>query len=869
MFHTNTAIGERMPHGRMLKVFLGTAVLLVALAMLLAPHFAGRAQAITTNTEVYSTAGTFSYVVPSNVDSITVKLWGGGAGGGGTDTGIGGPGGGGAFAQKTLSVDAGETYTIVVGGGGAGGRGCVAGTGGGAGGSDTGGSGGNAGVFGCSGGGVGGGGRSEIALALDATVYAVAGGGGGGGGGGNVGSNKIGGAGGAGGVNGSSAGGLGGTAGGSGTSSGTAGGDVVSGDGGGGGGDNGGTGGGAGLSDTGGGGAGGGSSSGDTFTNGSGVDAGNNADTDYEGSAGAGGAAGSIVNPSTAPGGNPGLVVIIEDVNATVSINDVSVAEGGNLEFTVSLSSAESEDVVITYSTADGTATTADNDYTSQSNQSLTIPAGQTSGTITIATTADSVFESDETLDVNLTGVLVGAGSTVSSTIFWTDWLSSTGSTTAGGTGTFVALGEIITGTTTVDVTYTNPLGVHFFLTGAGGEIDYWRQGFLGILGRDPATSPYTSTVVENIPFGTDLIALKNAGSQTLTFSEVIANPVFSYVSLNGNGYGFDQDFEILSFADGTDNDCGYHGCGTASRNEFTLPDGSTQFQLLGAGENSGTIRFLGAFDTVTWESLQSETWNDFTVGVQGTVDEVYELEITDGTGQGTILNDDAPPTLTTFGPVTFTEGDSPVIVDPILTLTGTDNIGEAKVSFGAGFIAAEDTLDIDDSLLPAGLTSSYNSDSGVLTISGVASPADYQAALRLVTYSNDSSDPNATDREVTFSIVSVLGTVTVHVVPLGGSCLPGATTAIELIDDLKCDVDALVMQNGINTALKAKLDGARASLIKGNDKAAINKLNAFVNFVSTRIGKQFNHTQADHLIGAAEAIICKIDPTQPNCPTT
>src|SRR5690606_10311502 len=110
--------------------------------------------------------------------------------------------------------------------------------------------------------------------------------------------------------------------------------------------------------------------------------------------------------------------------------------------------------------------------------------------------------------------------------------------------------------------TYNNPQGVGFFQDGVGGEIDYWQNNRAG---RDPATSPYTSSAVDNIPTGTDIIALRYAGTQTLNFSQAIANPVFSYVSLNGNGYAFDQDFEILSFGDPIDgNACGYWGCGTS-----------------------------------------------------------------------------------------------------------------------------------------------------------------------------------------------------------------------------------------------------------------------------------------------------------------
>jgi hypothetical protein len=97
-----------------------------------------------------------------------------------------------------------------------------------------------------------------------------------------------------------------------------------------------------------------------------------------------------------------GIGTILNDDAATLSIGDASVTEGGNLSFNVSLSSLVDVDTVITYSTADGSATTADSDFTGQTLQSLTIPAGQTSGTITVVTTADNKVELDETMTVQL-----------------------------------------------------------------------------------------------------------------------------------------------------------------------------------------------------------------------------------------------------------------------------------------------------------------------------------------------------------------------------------------------------------------------------------------------------------------------------------
>lgn len=223
---------------------------------------------------------------------------------------------------------------------------------------------------------------------------------------------------------------------------------------------------------------------------------------------------------------------------------------------------------------------------------------------------------------LGLAGMVLALASSASHALVinWVDWQTST--TDSNG---FTAFGTITTSTDTVNVTYNNPIGIAFYQTGAGGEPDYWAQGPSGSLGRDPARSPYTSTGptgVDNIPDGTDMIALTFAGPQTLTFSKAIANPYFSYISLNGNGYGFDQDFDILSFGDGVLNDIGYWGAGTSSKSIT-----ASEFQLLGTGEPHGTLRFTGAFSSVSWRSLSSENWNGFTVGIQGTLVEVCEID--------------------------------------------------------------------------------------------------------------------------------------------------------------------------------------------------------------------------------------------------
>ena len=89
-----------------------------------------------------------------------------------------------------------------------------------------------------------------------------------------------------------------------------------------------------------------------------------------------------------------------------VYIDSSSVLEGNSgtvdMNFSVNTFVTSTQDITIYYETADDTATIADNDYQS-ANSSITIPAGQTTGTITIHVNGDTKLEDDETFFVNIT----------------------------------------------------------------------------------------------------------------------------------------------------------------------------------------------------------------------------------------------------------------------------------------------------------------------------------------------------------------------------------------------------------------------------------------------------------------------------------
>ncbi|HEV8188856.1 MAG TPA: Calx-beta domain-containing protein, partial [Pyrinomonadaceae bacterium] len=93
-----------------------------------------------------------------------------------------------------------------------------------------------------------------------------------------------------------------------------------------------------------------------------------------------------------------------------LSINDVMVAEGNNgtttATFTVNLSfPPQGSDVTFDIATANGSATTANNDYVAKSLLAQVIPAGQTTYTFTVTVSSDVIVEPDETFLVNVTNV--------------------------------------------------------------------------------------------------------------------------------------------------------------------------------------------------------------------------------------------------------------------------------------------------------------------------------------------------------------------------------------------------------------------------------------------------------------------------------
>ncbi len=103
-------------------------------------------------------------------------------------------------------------------------------------------------------------------------------------------------------------------------------------------------------------------------------------------------------------------------------------------------------------------------------------------------------------------------------------------------------------------------------------------------------------------------------------------------------------------------------------------------------------------------------------------------------------------------GALSYNEGDGAVAITSALTLSDFDDtdMESATISITSNYTLGEDFLDFTDT---GNITGSFASGTGILTLSGTDTEANYQTALRAVTYENTSSDPVELTRTISFVV--------------------------------------------------------------------------------------------------------------------
>ena len=241
--------------------------------------------------------------------------------------------------------------------------------------------------------------------------------------------------------------------------------------------------------------------------------------------------------------------------------------------------------------------------------------------------------------------------------------------------------------------------------------------------------------------------------------------PVFrtdQYSPITGFGWLSTTAVEHFDTGAGTASDINrdYHFFRAGSRTfQVDVPDGGYEVTV-DIGSSVHRFDRVGVFiegiqvDTITTSpgSFVSRTY-----GVSVTDNLQVSLERQGGTivgigGLSVTTATPVPRVTTSFSALSYSAGAPAAVIDSDVTVSDSDSshLTGATVSISSGLVATEDVLAFTDQ---NGITGSFNSSVGVLTLTGTASVADYQAALRSVTYRNSDPTPTLQDRVVTFEV--------------------------------------------------------------------------------------------------------------------
>jgi len=112
----------------------------------------------------------------------------------------------------------------------------------------------------------------------------------------------------------------------------------------------------------------------------------------------------------------------------------------------------------------------------------------------------------------------------------------------------------------------------------------------------------------------------------------------------------------------------------------------------------------------------------------------------------------EAPVISNAGGTLTFTEGDGPTVIDSSLTITDVDNttLVNATIQITGNYQNGEDVLSFTDT---ANIAGTWAAATGLLTLTGSDTLANYESALESVTYGNADENPSTLARTISWRV--------------------------------------------------------------------------------------------------------------------
>ncbi|QJW83498.1 tandem-95 repeat protein [Ramlibacter terrae] len=451
-----------------------------------------------------------------------------------------------------------------------------------------------------------------------------------------------------------------------------------------------------------------------------------------------------------------------DDATPSLSINSVVVDESaGTATFTVTLSAASGQTVTVGYATGTNTAGAAD--FTGATG-TLTFAPGVVTQTIVVAITEDTIYEAGgENFTVGLsspTNASIGTG-------------SGTGTITDNDAAPTVVSISSPTANEGQDLVY------NFTLSNASStstDITLNTGGTAAAIADFGITPVFTNGVTLNgttltIPAGVTSFSVTLPTVQDTTDEPDETLVLSAPGGITGTGTIVDDDAPpVLSINSVSVNEANGTATFTVTLTGSTAQTVTVGFAT-GGGTATATTDYTGASGTLTFAPgvltqtivvpIVNDTAAEPSETFNVTLSAPVNATIGTGVGVGTIVDNDQPPTIdldasgagTGFS-TTYTENGAGIaIVDTDIAVGDVDSAQLASATITLTNFRAGDLLAVSGAL-PAGITASaYNATTGVLTLTGAATPAAYQTAIAAIRFSNSSDSPSTTARSITVTV--------------------------------------------------------------------------------------------------------------------
>ena len=200
----------------------------------------------------------------------------------------------------------------------------------------------------------------------------------------------------------------------------------------------------------------------------------------------------------------------------------------------------------------------------------------------------------------------------------------------------------------------------------------------------------------------------------------------------------------------------------------FGTPDNGTSYSAGNTITGGGTILYNGSASSYFHYNLNTATtyyykaWsvdseNNYSTGTTDnatTYDNSYLDRYNGGSSDGYASYKISIPVLDNIEAtvLSYTENDAATVISATITASDPDdtNLESASIVISGNYQSSEDVLIFTNQ---NGITGSWNSTTGTMSLTGTATVANYQTALRSVKYFNSSDMPSTAQRTIGFTV--------------------------------------------------------------------------------------------------------------------